>query len=403
MSHAILDSRISWTRLAATLAIASVGNVGMWAVVAIMPAVEAEFAVDRALVSMPYTATMLGFALGSLVAGRIVDRYGISLTLLGAAALNAIGFAGAAVAPTILTLVAFQALLGLGSAACFGPLMADISHWFLRRRGIAVAIAAMGNYLSGAIWPVAFSSLLATQGWRAFYVALAALSLAAMVPLALYLRRKLPADAHAQADRIASANRSAAGMSPRVLLGLLTIAGFSCCMAMAMPQVHIVALSVDLGCGAHAGVQMLSLMLLGGVASRFVSGLLADRIGGLRTLLIGSTLQCIALGLYLPATTQTQLYVVSLVFGLAQGGIVPSYAIIVREYLPAARAGTYTGIAIMATIVGMAVGGWASGLIHDLTGAYRLAFLNGIGWNLLNIAIVSLILFSTRSARPSLA
>ena len=192
------------------------------------------------------------------------------------------------------------------------------------------------------------------------------------------------------------ANRARGGMSPRALQWALVIAGFGCCMAMSMPQVHIVAISVDLGYGPAVGAEMLSLMLAGGVLSRLVSGLMADRLGGVATLLIGSTLQCIALFLYLPAGGMGSLYVVSLVFGLSQGGIVPSYAVVVREYLPAREAGARVGFVIFATIVGMAVGGWMAGWIYDLTGSYRWAFLNAIAWNLLNIAVIGAVFLAGR-------
>jgi MFS family permease len=180
---------------------------------------------------------------------------------------------------------------------------------------------------------------------------------------------------------------------------VLALAGVACCVAMSMPQVHIVAYCVDLGYGAVAGAEMLALMLGAGVASRLVFGLLADRIGGVMTLLIGSALQGSALALYLPFDGLGALYVVSLLFGLAQGGIVPSYAIIVREYLPAEEAGARIGFVIMATIAGMALGGWMSGAIFDATGSYGMAFLNGILWNALNVGIVLALLLRTRTPR----
>jgi MFS family permease len=170
---------------------------------------------------------------------------------------------------------------------------------------------------------------------------------------------------------------------------------------MSMPQVHIVAYCTDLGYGPAVGAEMLSLMLMGGVASRLVSGLLADRLGGVLTLLIGSTLQMLALMLYLPTTGLTPLYIVSLIFGLSQGGIVPAYAIIVREYLPAREAGARVGFVIMATILGMALGGWLSGLIYDITGSYRWAFLNGIAFNALNVGIMVMILIRSRPRSPA--
>ena len=396
----ILDSRYAWARLAISLAIATIGNVGMWAIIVIMPAVQAEFAIDRADASLPYTLTMVGFALGNLVIGRIVDRFGITVALSAAAVLIAASTALAALAPSVLILSALQFVIGFGTAASFGPLIADVSLWFLKRRGIAVAITASGNYLSGAVWPVILSGVLAEQGWRAVYMVLAVVTVAAVLPLALFLRRRVPMAATERADAASSLRASAAGFPPRTLMLMLGLAGLGCCVAMSMPQVHIVSLCVDLGYGPAVGGQMLSLMLLGGVASRLVSGLLADRLGGVLTLLIGSALQCLALFLYLPSGGLVSLYMVSLVFGLAQGGIVPSYALVVREYMPSQEAGRRVGFVMMATILGMALGGWMSGWIYDVTGGYHMAFINGILWNMLNIAIMVLILMRTRPRKP---
>ena len=400
---ALLDSRYSWTRLAISLAIAMVGNVGMWSIIVVMPAIQAEFGVDRAAASLPYTLTMVGFAFGNMAIGRVVDRFGVTTALIGAALLIAAATGAASLSPSVLVLSGLQLLIGFGTAASFGPLIADISLWFLKRRGIAVAITASGNYLSGAIWPVILAGILAGQGWRAVYLVLAVVTLATVIPLALFLRRRVPLAARAHADSLSAARAGTTGLSPRMLALLLGIAGVGCCVAMSMPQVHIVSYCVDLGYGHAVGSQMLSLMLLGGVASRLVSGLMADRLGGVRTLLIGSALQGLALMLYLPSDGLTSLYIVSLVFGLAQGGIVPSYAVIVREYMPSAEAGRRVGFVLMTTIVGMALGGWMSGWIYDVTGSYHMAFLNGIAWNGLNIGIMVLILLRTRprSAVPA--
>ncbi len=395
----VLDSRYSWMRLAITLMIALIGNTGMWAIIVIMPAVQAEFGVDRADASLPYTLTMIGFALGNLYIGRAVDRFGITLALVGAAILIGAGYSLAALSGSVWTLSAAQLAIGFGTAASFGPLIADISHWFIRRRGIAVAITASGNYLSGAIWPMVLSGLLADAGWRWVYFALAIISVVTIVPLSFFLRHRLPAAAAALAETRATLAAHSVSFSPRTLQWLLAFAGIACCVAMSMPQVHIVSLCVDLGYGQVAGAKMLSLMLLGGVVSRLLSGVLADRLGGVPTLLIGSVLQCLALFLYLQFSGPVSLYVVSLVFGLSQGGIVPSYAIIVREYMPAREAGTRVGFVIMATILGMALGGWMSGWIYDVTGSYDLAFINGISWNLANIAIMVLVLTRSMNRR----
>ena len=394
--HGVHDSTYSWVRLAITLGLAMVGNVGMWAIIVVMPAVEAEFGTTRAGAALPYTLCMAGFAAGNFVMGRVVDRWGAPRALAAAALAISAGFAASALAPTIGLLSAAHLLIGLGSATFFGPLIADVSHWFMRRRGIAVSIAASGNYLAGAIWPLLLAPILDTAGWRDAYLLIALVVSAAVLPGSLLLRPRLPAAATAAADSAAALAARRIDLSPRALQWLLALAGVACCVAMSMPQVHIVSFCVDLGYGPAVGSQMLSLMLAGGVVSRLASGLLADRFGGVTTLLVGSTLQMLALLLYLPTSGLTSLYLVSLVFGLAQGGIVPAYAIIVREYLPAREAGARVGFVMMATILGMALGGWMSGAIYDVTGSYQMAFLNGIGWNLLNMAIVVGILLRSR-------
>jgi len=397
------DSRYSWLRLIVTLAIAMVANVGMWAVIVIMPAVEAEYGAGRAEASLPYTLTMIGFALGNLLIGKVTDRFGVTLALNGAAVGIAAGFLLATLAPSMLTLSGAHLVLGLGAAVGFGPLIADISHWFLKRRGIAVALVASGNYLSGAIWPTLLAGMLADGGWRQVYMTLALVTLAVLVPLSLLLRRRVPVEAHGLAEAAMSQNARSAGISPRALQYLLGLAGIGCCVAMSMPQVHTVAYCVGLGYGPAVGAEMLSLMLLGGVVSRVISGMLADRLGGVITLLIGSVLQCIALILYLPYDGMVSLYMISIVFGLSQGGIVPSYALVVREYMPAKEAGARVGFVMMMTILGMALGGWMSGWIYDATGSYQWAFLNGIAWNGLNIVIITTLLLRSRPRAPRMA
>jgi len=396
MSHPIHDSRYSWFRLLVTLAIATVINVGIWAIIVVMPDIEAQFQTGRAAAAMPFTLIMVGFALGNMALGNLVDRLGATRALIGAAGLSALSYLLAAFAPTITMLSAAHLLLGLGTSIGFGPLIADISHWFMRRRGIAVALVASGNYLSGAIWPTLLSGILAREGWQQVYLTLAVITLIIVIPLSFLLRRQVPVEAHSTAAVAAQIRAQSVGLSPRALQYILGLAGIGCCVSMSMPQVHIVSYCVGLGYGSAVGAEMLSLMLWGGVVSRVVSGFVADKLGGIRTLLIGSVLQCIALFLFLPYTGMASLYVISLLFGLSQGGIVPSYALVVREYMPPKEAGTRVGFVLMMTIMGMALSGWMSGWIYDITGNYQLAFINGILWNGLNIAILLMLLNRSR-------
>ena len=391
------DSATAWLRLTAAVVLSTIGGVGMWSVVVALPAIQAEFGVDRAAASMPYTLTMLGFAAGGVVMGRLADRFGITVPIIVSTLALGAGYIAVGNAATLWQVaIAHGLLIGFGCSATFGPLMADISHWFTRRRGIAVAIAAAGNYLAGTIWPPVVQHFIASDGWRATYIGIGLFCLATMLPLSLALRQRI-GEQHAAAASAEAARRQAdLPLSPRVLQILLFVAGLSCCVAMSMPQVHIVAYCGDLGYGVARGADMLSLMLGFGIVSRVASGFIADRIGGVRTLLLGSVLQGTALFFYLFFDGLTSLYVISALFGLFQGGIVPSYAIIVREYFPSEQASTRVGLVIMATVFGMALGGWLSGAIFDLTGSYQAAFLNGLAWNLLNVSIATILLLRSR-------
>ncbi len=393
------DSLYSWTRLFIALLLATVGNIGMWVVVIVLPDIQQEFKIDRGTASIPFALTMVGFAIGNWVMGHVVDRYGITKTIILAAMVNTAGYFAVMHVNNVYLLSILQFFIGLGTAAAFGPLIADTSHWFLKRRGIAVALIASGNYFSGAIWPPLFNSTLQSDGWRDVYWILALSTVFIMIPLSFLLTKKISEETARISDAASSDKRQNVGITPKALTILLSIAGIGCCVAMSMPQVHIVAFCIDLGFGPAVGAEMLSLMLIGGIISRLINGLIADKLGGVYTLLIGSTLQCIALFLYLPFDGLVSLYIVSLVFGLSQGGIVPSYAIIIREYLPGVDAGTRVGFVMMCTIMGMAIGGWMSGWIYDLTGSYAAAFWNGIVWNFLNIAIVLFLITRNRKSK----
>ncbi len=384
-----VDSSYSWFRLAISLALSTIGGIGMWAGIVTLPVIQQEFGIDRAGASFPYTMTMLGFAVGGVVMGRVADRFGIMVPMIISTLALGVGFVAAAAAPGYWTFVAAQAaIIGfLGVATTFGPLVADVSHWFKNNRGIAVAIVASGNYLAGAVWPPILTHAVEIWGWRTSYVFIGVVCVVLMLPLALFLRPRL---AQATGPALAVTDNPVNGTP--ALQGLLVLAGLACCVAMSMPQVHLIAYCGDLGYGPAAGAQMLSLLLACGVLSRLVSGLLADKIGGVKTLIIGSVLQCLALFLYIPFDGLVSLYLVSALFGLSQGGIVPSYALIVRDYFPAHQAGTRISLVLTATVLGMALGGWLSGEIYDYTGSYAWAFLHGIGWNLINMAIAAWLL-----------
>jgi MFS family permease len=388
-SRGTAESAYAWTRLSAALLLSAIGGVGMWSVIVALPAVQAEFGVARSAASLPYTVTMICYGIGSILMGRLSDRHGIVVPVVGGAVTLGLGYAMASQATSLGQFILAQGLLvGVAGSATFAPLLADISLWFTRRRGIAMAIIASGSYLAGTVWPPVVQHFIESVGWRWTYMGIAVFCVATMLPLALVLRRRAPlTEATSAAPGFVTRSSRPLGMSPAALQSLLVIAGLSCCVAMSMPQVHIVAYCGDLGHGAAPGAHMLSLMLGFGIVSRLASGWICDHVGGRLTLLLGSSLQALALVLFLPFDGLAALYVVSALFGLSQGGIVPAYAVIVRECFPPEEAGVRVGTVLMATVFGMALGGWMSGAIFDLTGSYHAAFLNGILWNLLNVAI----------------
>jgi MFS family permease len=393
------DSGQAWGRLAVVLLIASIGAVGMWSVVVALPVVQTEFAATRGAVSLAFTMTMMGFGLGGVVTGRITDRFGIVAAIALSLSFLGLSYIAAGLSATLWQFIAVSFLMGLGTSATFAPLMAEVSHWFERYRGLAVTIVASGNYVAGTVWPPLVNWGITAVGWRATHIAIGIFCAIAMALLLLVLRAQIGEEKvrdHANAPP----PRTDFKLSTNALTVLLCIASISCCVAMAMPQVHIVAYCGDLGYGVARGAEMLSLMMGFGIVSRIGSGFLADRIGGVRTLLVGSVAQGFALLFYLFFDSLTSLYVISAMFGLFQGGIVPSYAIIVREAMPAGEAATRVGIVIFASVFGMSFGGWVSGVIFDATGSYAAAFANGLAWNALNIAIIVALLVR---ARPRLA
>ncbi len=387
------DSAYAWRRLGVALALMTVSGAGMYSMAVVLPPLQAEFGIARSDASLPYTLTMIGFGLGGVLMGRLSDRFGVMVPVLVGGASLGLGFIAAGLSQNLFQFAAVQGLLigFLGTSGSFVPLVADAALWFVRRRGIAVAIVMSGNYLAGTVWPPLLQHFIDAQGWRATYLGTGMFCLATMPLLALALRRRPPAIAESApgADgHAAHARRERPlGFSPAALQSLLCSAGVACCVAMAMPQVHMVAYCGDLGYPAARGAEMLSLMLGFGIVSRLASGWIVDRIGGLKTLLLGAVLQAGALALFLPFQGMAALYVISALFGLFQGGLVPAYPIIVREYFAPREAGVRTGTVLMATLFSMALGGWLPGWIFDLTGSYRAAFVNGLAWNLVTTCI----------------
>jgi MFS family permease len=386
-----IESRYAWLRLGASFALITIGAVGMYGVIIAMPVIEVEFAATRSQSSIPYSMIMIGWAIGTFWMGKLFDRFGIQIPIIIGIAGFGCGFFISAHTSNIWTFAAAHGLLigMLGTSSLFAPLMADVSHWFERRRGIAIALVASGQYVAGAIWPPVLHHFIESLGWRQTYIGRGIFCMVTMLPLSLIMHRRITVHAMDAAQK-ALADRApfSLGIPDIRAQVMLCVAGVSCCIAMAMPQVHLVSMCMGLGFSPAVGAEMLAIMLGCGVISRLAFGVIMDRIGGLHALLLASSLQCIALFFFLPVRGLVPLYLVSAMFGLFQGGLVPCYALIIREYFKPSEAGGRIGLVIMATLTGMALGGWLSGAIYDWTRSYSVAFINGIAWNFVNIGIV---------------
>ena len=385
------DSIKSWIRLILLFTIGVIGTVGMWSVVVVMPAIEKEFNIDRGQASLLYATTMVGFGLGNFLIGKIIDKFGLKFPIIFAIIILVSSYLIAIISTEFWHLLILQIFMGTAAATFFGPSMADIGNFFEKRRGLAVAIIASANYVAGAFWPLIISYFLEYTTWKEVYLYIAIICMVIMFPIALFLKNNVASNI--SDNDLSTEGNSLTNLSPNTLQILLILAGIGCCLAMAMPQVHIVALCVERGFGLSIGAEILAVMLFSGMISRVGFGFLSDKIGPVYTLFIGSLLQMLSLVFFLPFDSQLSLYIVSLMFGLSQGGIVPAYAMIIRKYLPIEQVGERVGLVIMATIVGMGLGGWMSGEIFDITQSYKLAFVNGIFWNFTNLLIVTFIMW----------
>ena len=385
------DSQQAWFRLAIIFTMSVIGTAGMWSVVIILPNIQSEFALDRAASTYPYVATMFGYGIGNVIIGRMLDRIGIKKPIIFALSLIVASYILSIFVRDVFFLSIIQFFLGFSAAAFFGPMMADISNYFYRRKGLAVSLVASGQHLCGAIWPFLIKDFLLDGDWRNAHLFIAIVC-SILIPILFYLlgnkKPKIDLNQNLPLRKDDINSKVKLSISNKRVQVLLMFAGVFCCVAMSMPQVHIVPLCIDNGYGLAVGTEILSFMLFAAVASRVIFGFLSDKIGPIQTLLLGSSLQAISLTMFLPFNSQLSLYIVAIFFGLSQGGIVPIYAVIISKFLPSNEVAERVGLLIFATIVGMSLGGWLSGEIYDLTKSYKLAFINGIFWNIINLCIM---------------
>lgn len=398
-----IETPYGWTVATASLAMLSIGFGTPYVLTVGLKTIAAEQDWPRWVPSLAIGANMLGAGAGGILMGWLADRYGAWKPASLAGLMILIGAVVAVVSDNAIGLVlGFGVFIGfLGNGALFTPLLANITRWFDRRRGVAIAIVASGQSVSGAVFPSIFTYTIEGYGWRQTLLVFAVFGVLTITPLAFLLRRRPPAPLPSQvaADPVKGAR--VLGLHPNVALGILSLAIVGCCVAMAMPLVHLVSYCTDLGFQSARGAEMLSLLLACAFLARMFWGRMGDRLGGLMTILIGSSAQAVVLLLFTLVDNLIALYLVAASFGIAFGGIIPCYPLVVRQLFPVSEVGWRIGVVILFGTIGMALGGWLGGLVFDLTASYRPAFLVGVAFNIFNLLLIGGLLLQRR--RPPLA
>jgi MFS family permease len=395
---ASIETRSSWLVAAAALGIMSMCyGAPLVAVVALKP-IAADLGSLRSIAALAGSLAWLGAAVGGIVMARIAERVGVRWTVMSGALMIGAGLALSSQGGVWQLLVGHGLLIGLlGNGGINAPLYVYVSHWFDRRRGTALALISSGQYVAGALWPSLFERAIDRYGWQHTMVFFAALAVVVIVPAAaIFLRSPPEAPAAGVGASGPQPGARVLGFRPGVALALLSLASFCCCVPMAMPQGHLVAFCSDLGILPSHGAAMLSLLLGTAFVSRQCWGWISDRIGGLRTVLAGSACQVAAMVGFLATRNEAGLFMVATAFGLGFSGVIPAYVLAVRQLFPAAEAARRIPVLLLCSGSGMAAGGWLAGMLYDRFGFYEPAFAAGIAFNLVNLALIGVLVARQR-------
>ena len=384
-----IESRASWLVALTALGVYAVSYGAPYITVVALKPIAAELGGARSVPALAYSLAWLGAAAGGIGMGWLAERVGVRWTVMLGAVMIGAGLVVSTLGGRVPLFIGHGLLIGLlGNAGINAPLYIYVSRWFDRRRGSAVMLISSGQYVAGMVWPMIFEQAIAALGWRHTMLVYAVFEVAVILPVALTMFGPAPDASGAVATTGPVRGATVLGLRPQIAQGMLCVAGFLCCVPMAMPQGHLVAFCTDLGIPATQGAAMLSVLLGCGFLSRQIWGLVADRIGGLRTLLVGSACQITAMAGFLLTQNEAGLFAVAAFFGLGFSGIIPAYVVAIRELFPAAEASWRVPTVLLFSGSGMAAGGWLAGAIYDRVGFYAAAFATGLVFNLAHIIVI---------------
>jgi len=401
--HRSIESRASWRAAFMTLAILSISFGSTLLIVVGMKPMQEALGTDRAVMALAGSLLWIGTGSGGILMGWLADRIGLRPTVAIGACMIAGGLALSSTGPIWALYVGQGLMVGfLGNGAVYPPLLVYVSRWFDRRRGTAIALISSGQYIAGVVWPSVFQSGISGFGWQATMLTYAVVVLVVMLPLIALLRPAPipPAPPQQTASATAAARRRrVAGLHPNVVQALLCLAGFCCCIPMSVPQAHLVAFCSDIGISPARSAVMLSVMLASAFLARQAWGALADRIGGLRTILAGSAFQAVIIACFLLTQDEAGLFAIAAAFGLGFAGIIPAYSVAIRDLFPSSEASWRMPLTLFTAMGGMAFGSWFAGFLYDHFAYYAPAFGIGVLFNLINLGLIGFLVLRTGGLR----
>jgi MFS family permease len=388
-----VETKASWAVASVALAVLGMSFGAAWISVVALKDIAGEAGGARSVPALAGALAWLGSGIGGILMSRIADRLGTRFTVIFGSLMIGLGLSISSVGPSWPLWIGHGLFIGLiGLGGINAPLYIYVSRWFDRRRGSALALISSGTYIAGAFWPPLFERAIANFGWRQTMLWYALAEIIVIVPLAaIYFRAPPEVIQPPTASGFGAGKARVLGWPPNVVFASMCGAAILCCIPMAMPQGHLVAFCSDLGISRSMGALMLSVLLGTAFLSRQVWGVISDRIGGLATVMIGSAWQAASMTAFLLTQNEVGLFTVAAAFGLGFSGIIPAYVLAVRELFPASEASWRIPTLLLFSGGGMAAGSWLAGLLYDHLGYYAPAFAVGIGTNILNLLIISVL------------
>jgi MFS family permease len=345
---------------------------------------------SRTGISLAALLNFLCMGVGSFFWGALSDRFGTRAVVLAGGILLGGGLVGASQAATLGQFqLLFGVVVGVAAGSFYAPMTATTTRWFVEHRSLAVALVSAGLGLGSMTVAPLVGWIISHYDWRVAMLVIGDLAWLLLIPAALLVRNP-PAAAPAPPlapGALAPREFTVAEALRTPQFAAIALTHFACCAAHSGPIFHMVTNVIDHGISAMAATTVLSAAGLASLSGRVICGLLADRLGAKRVLIVGLAIQAAAVGLYLVTRELAGFYALALMFGLAYGGVMPLYAIVVREYFGARIMGATFGAVAFASTLGMALGPWLGGVLYDSFGSYAWLFVGSFGIGLGAVAI----------------